>query len=71
MKRYLQAAIKLIRQAGGYIADKLKRGYDWYTRLFKRLPWYGRTGMVFGTAVAALIVLLGLIDMNFLWLFGK
>ena len=31
MKRYLQAAIKLIRQAGGYIADKLKRGYDWYT----------------------------------------
>lgn len=71
MKRYLQAAIKLIRQAGGYIADKLKRGYDWYTRLFKRLPWYGRTGMVFGTTVAALIVLLGLIDMNFLWLFGK
>ena len=53
------------------VARMAKRFAAWYVRLFRRSPWYGRTALVCATFVASLILLLFLIDINFLWLFGK
>lgn len=71
MNKYIQQAISLAKQAYTYVIRKLAQAYRWYLRTFKRLPWYGKTGMVIGTGISALVLLLILIDMNFLWLFGK
>ncbi|WP_300724857.1 transglycosylase domain-containing protein [uncultured Bacteroides sp.] len=60
-------AWKLITTVMGWC----KKSYDWYLRTFKRLPWYGRIGMGIGSCIIGLIVLLIMIDLNFLWLFGK
>lgn len=64
-------AAPYLQQAYKYTLRKIKQAYHWYLHTFQRLPWYGKTGMLFATCVGALVMLLILIDMNFLWLFGK
>ena len=60
MKKY----IDIIRQA-------FKRGWQWYVGLYKGRRWYIRTLAVIGTAIVAFFLYLIMVDINFLWLFGK
>ena len=53
------------------VGIKIKSIYKAYIALYKRSKWYNKIAIITGTAVASLILLLFLIDINFLFLFGK
>lgn len=54
-----------------FVGHGIVKFRKWYGRVYRRLPWYQRLVMVFVTGVIAFFVFLFLIDVNFLWLFGK
>ena len=49
----------------------LKGVANWYKGLFKGRPWYIKTLSALGTLVMAFFLYLVMVDINFLWLFGK
>lgn len=71
MKKAALFLIRLFQQLLSRIAKVGKQCISWYVHTFRKLPWYGRTGMGILTGIGMLIVLLVMIDLNFLWLFGK
>lgn len=61
---------------------KIKRFFSWlwiklrgfwpcYKNLYQGRPWYAKTGIALLSGLIALIIYLGAVDLNFLWLFGK
>lgn len=58
---------KKIVQGAKWCATKLKAFWKWY----KGRKWYFKTGVVVASAFVAFFVYLGMVDINFLWLFGK
>ena len=58
-----------------YYAEKtiqaLKCAARWYKGLFKGRPWYIKTLSTLGSLVVAFFLYLIMVDVNFLWLFGK
>ena len=71
MKKAASFLIRLFQQLLSRIVKIGKQCISWYVHTFRKLPWYGRTGMGILTGIGMLIVLLVMIDLNFLWLFGK
>ena len=71
MKKAVSFLIRLFQQLQSRITKFGKQCISWYVHTFRKLPWYGRTGMGILTGIGMLIVLLVMIDLNFLWLFGK
>lgn len=71
MKKYILYLTQFLRKTIRRIMKAGKQALQWYVRTFRKLPWYGRTGMAILTGICSLIVLLIMIDLNFLWLFGK
>lgn len=71
MKKAAAFLIRLFQQLLSRIVKIGKQCISWYVHTFRKLPWYGRTGMGILTGIGMLIVLLVMIDLNFLWLFGK
>ena len=57
------------------IAEKsimaLKGAARWYKGIFKGRPWYIKILSALGTIVVAFFLYLIMVDVNFLWLFGK
>ena len=57
------------------IAEKsimaLKGAARWYKGIFKGRPWYIKILSTLGTLVVAFFLYLIMVDVNFLWLFGK
>ena len=57
------------------IAEKmiqaLKGAAHWYKGLFKGRPWYIKVLSTLGTIIVAFFLYLIMVDVNFLWLFGK
>ena len=57
------------------IAEKsimaLKGAARWYKGIFKGRPWYIKILSAMGTLVVAFFLYLIMVDINFLWLFGK
>ena len=55
--------------------EKLKqapqRAWQWYKGLYQGRRWYVRTLAVIGTLVVSFFLYLIMVDVNFLWLFGK
>jgi len=49
----------------------IKRYTSWYVGLYKNSKWYKKAGIGIISFFIAFLLLLGAIDMNFLWLFGK
>ena len=45
--------------------------WHWYKRLFQGRPWYVKILSAIATMVVLFIMWLGMVDINFLWLFGK
>lgn len=62
---------KKIVQGAKWCATKLKAFWKWYKGLYKGRKWYFKTGVVVVSAFVAFFVYLGMVDINFLWLFGK
>ena len=49
----------------------LKSAVRWYIGIFKGRPWYIKILSSLGTLVVAFFLYLVMVDINFLWLFGK
>jgi penicillin-binding protein 1A len=51
--------------------DKLSAAVHWYKHLYIKRPWYVKTMAAIATFIVAMLLYLGAVDTNFLWLFGK
>lgn len=63
MKKILNILLYLWRKIIGVI--------KWYFRLFKGRAWYTKILLTIVGFIASLFIYLGMVDINFLWLFGK
>ena len=45
--------------------------FPWYAHLYKGRPWYTKGAVGIVSAIVAFFIYLGMVDVNFLWLFGK
>jgi penicillin-binding protein 1A len=45
--------------------------WPWYKSLYRGRAWYTKTMVGFLSCIVAFFIYLGMVDMNFLWLFGK
>lgn len=50
---------------------KLRAFWDWYKSLFQGRAWYVKLVSGLATCMAVLLIYLGMVDINFLYLFGK
>ncbi len=54
-----------------WIWKKIKGFWPWYRNLYRGRAWYTKTLVGFVSCIVALLLYLGAVDINFLWLFGK
>ena len=50
---------------------KVKAFWPWYRNLYKGKAWYTKTLVGIASCIVAFFLYLGMVDTNFLWLFGK
>ena len=67
LKGLLRRVLVLLR----YIWRGCVKMWNWYRRTYKQARWYGKVGIVCATVVVSFVLYLILVDINFLWLFGK
>lgn len=60
-----------IKQFLSWAIEKAKRFWPWYKSLYRGKTWYQKTGIAFVSVIVAFFIYLGMVDTNFLWLFGK
>ncbi len=48
-----------------------RKPWSWYKRLYVGRPWYVKVLSAVVSLIVAFILYLGMVDVNFLWLFGK
>jgi penicillin-binding protein 1A len=48
-----------------------KNAWKWYKGLYQGRKWYTKTAVGFASFIVAFILYLFMVDINFLWLFGK
>ena len=53
------------------ITHNITNFISWYKKLYKGRAWYTKTAVAFVSFIVAIFIYLGMIDINFLWLFGK
>ena len=53
------------------IVQAPRKAWEWYKGLYQGRKWYIKTLSVIGTLVVAFFLYLIMVDINFLWLFGK
>ncbi len=53
-----------------WLWHKICNFFTWYPRLYKGRRWYTKVMIAFVSMVVGLVVYLGMVDINFLWLFG-
>lgn len=51
--------------------NKIKGFWPWYKSLYKGRKWYTKTCVAILSAIITFIIYLIMVDINFLWLFGK
>lgn len=54
-----------------YLTNKCKAFWAWYKHLYHQAPWYKRTWLSIATFIVLFLLYLLMVDVNFLWLFGK
>ncbi|MCI1683138.1 MAG: penicillin-binding protein [Bacteroides sp.] len=67
----MEKTILFIKKGFCFLRKQSSRLIIWYKRLYEAKPWYRRTLTALITFIAAFILYLFLVDINFLWLFGK
>lgn len=60
MSKFVERISTLFKQCG-----------QWYKGLYRGRPWYVKTAVGLATLVVTFLLYLIMVDMNFLWLFGK
>ena len=53
------------------VSQQLNKCWKWYKGLYKGRAWYIKTLAVIGTGIVLFFTYLIMVDINFLWLFGK
>ena len=53
------------------VRTSFRKGWQWYKGLYKGRRWYVKTGVAMGTLVVTFLLYLVMVDIHFLWLFGK
>ena len=53
------------------ICQAPKKGWQWYKGLYQGRKWYTKTAVGFVSFIVAFLLYLFMVDINFLWLFGK
>lgn len=53
------------------ITHNITNFISWYKNLYKGRAWYTKTAVAFVSFIVAIFIYLGMVDINFLWLFGK
>ena len=53
------------------ICQASKKFWQWYKGLYQGRKWYTKTAVGFASFIVAFILYLFMVDINFLWLFGK
>lgn len=51
--------------------QKLRAFWPWYKKLYHGRAWYTKTAIGIASAIVCFLLYLGMVDTNFLWLFGK
>ncbi len=49
----------------------LKKFWPWYKGLYRGRKWYTKTAVAFASFIVAFLLYLVMVDINFLWLFGR
>ena len=55
----------------GKLKGFLKKVVKWYLSLYRGRKWYVKTASAIVSLITAMVIFLILVDINFLWLFGK
>lgn len=53
------------------ICQASKKFWQWYKGLYQGRKWYAKTGIGFASFIVVFLLYLFMVDINFLWLFGK
>jgi penicillin-binding protein 1A len=64
MKKYIDICWNAIRNGWN-------KSWTWYKGLYTGRKWYTKTGIGFASFIVAFILYLFMVDINFLWLFGR
>lgn len=60
-----------IKQCLATLWQKIRAFWPWYKNLYKGRAWYTKSLIGFVSCIATFFIYLGMVDTNFLWLFGK
>ena len=60
-----------IKQCLATLWQKIRAFWPWYKNRYKGRAWYTKSLIGFVSCIAAFFIYLGMVDTNFLWLFGK
>ena len=72
MKKFdFQKVTKISKDIFSTTKDKIKKWGSNYIAYYKKSRWYKRIAILFATFIAVFFGFLFLVDINFLWLFGK
>lgn len=72
MKKFdFQEVTKISKDIFSTTKDKTKKWVSNYIAYYKKSRWYKRIAILFATFIAVFFGFLFLVDINFLWLFGK
>ncbi len=63
--------MKKIKALFGWCWRKIRSFWPWYKSLYQGRAWYTKTLVGIVSFFALLLIYLGAVDINFLWLFGK
>jgi len=53
------------------IIKGIRNFFPWYINLYKGRPWYTKTALSIVSLIVSIFLYFGMVDINFLWLFGK
>lgn len=60
-----------IKRLLAFSISKIRQFWKWYKKLYKGKAWYTKCLIGFCSSIVAFFIYLGMVDMNFLWLFGS
>jgi penicillin-binding protein 1A len=63
--------MKKLKAFFGWLWRKARRFWPWYKSLYRGRAWYTKTLIAIVSCIVAFFLYLGMVDINFLWLFGK
>lgn len=63
--------MKKLKAFIAWLWQKICKFWPWYKSLYVGKAWYTKTVLAFLSCIVAFIIYLGMVDLNFLWLFGR